>query len=243
MGSDQDEREYAYQLDENAYGHSRTRTAKWYDTERDRGAASTDSFDITVTPVTNAEFAEFIKDTGRSAPDVTEPLWNSYGLIHPYNRTRKHAWQNAQPPQGRGNHPVVLISYEDATAYAQWLSKKHNENWRLPTEAEWEKAVRGVDGRYFPWGNEFDSGKLNSHDTGPFDTTAVGERSSAGPYGLKDGAGQVFEWILTPNAQRAWVKGGSWDDKGCGVCRPAARHSRPKTLKHILIGFRLVRTK
>ena len=43
------------------------------------------------------------------------------------------------------------------------------------------------------------------------------------------------------NAKRAWVKGGSWDDKGCGVCRPAARHSRPIELKHILIGFRLVK--
>ena len=57
------------------------------------------------------------------------------------------------------------------------------------------------------------------------------------------GAGQVFEWIAKPvAAQRTWVKGGSWDDKGCGVCRPAARHSRPIGIKHILIGFRLVRS-
>jgi formylglycine-generating enzyme required for sulfatase activity len=58
-----------------------------------------------------------------------------------------------------------------------------------------------------------------------------------------DGAGQVFEW--TANAaggtpDRFIVKGGSWDDSGCGVCRPAARHARPAALKHILIGFRLV---
>lgn len=55
-------------------------------------------------------------------------------------------------------------------------------------------------------------------------------------------AGQVFEWTetLAGNRGRAVVKGGSWDDKGCGVCRAAARHSRPEGLKHILIGFRLV---
>ena len=54
-------------------------------------------------------------------------------------------------------------------------------------------------------------------------------------------AGQVFEWTETPAGKgRSIVKGGSWDDKGCGVCRPAAGHSRPDTIKHILIGFRLV---
>ena len=58
---------------------------------------------------------------------------------------------------------------------------------------------------------------------------------------MLDAAGQVFEWVAAEKDQkRAWVKGGSWDDKGCGVCRPSARHTRPKTLKHILIGFRVV---
>jgi len=58
-----------------------------------------------------------------------------------------------------------------------------------------------------------------------------------------DAAGQVFEWTATPASgnNRFIVKGGSWDDKGCGVCRPAARHSRPAFLKHILVGFRVVR--
>ena len=61
------------------------------------------------------------------------------------------------------------------------------------------------------------------------------------PFGLRDAAGQVFEWTRTGAGKgRHIVKGGSWDDKGCGICRPAARHSRPDTLKHILIGFRLV---
>ena len=58
---------------------------------------------------------------------------------------------------------------------------------------------------------------------------------------MLDAAGQVFEWTATPARRgRFIVKGGSWDDKGCGVCRPAARHSRPEDIRHILIGFRLV---
>jgi len=243
MGSTPDEREYAYQIDEAAYGHSRTRTGKWYDSEPDRKTVSTDAYEITITPVTNAQYAEFINATQHPAPDVSKGTWETYGLVHPYFRTRRHAWQRREPPTKRENHPVVMVSYEDANAYAKWLSETTNENWRLPTEAEWEKAVRGTDGRYFPWGNDFESANLNSHDAGPFDTTEVGTSSSTGPYGLKDGAGQVFEWIANPNTQatRSWVKGGSWDDSGCGVCRPAARHSRPKNLKHILVGFRLVK--
>ncbi len=242
MGSDQQEREYAYLIDEEAYGHSRTRTGKWYDSERDRITTTSDSYDITVTPITNAQYKLFIDATAHPAPNVDAITWKGYGLIHPFERTRRHAWNNNQPPSNRANHPVVLVSYEDANAYAAWLSTTRKEKWRLPTEAEWEKAIRGTNGTIFPWGNTFDSAKLNSHDAGPFDTVAVGKRSSPGPYGLLDGAGQVFEWVLTPNAKRAWVKGGSWDDSGCGVCRPAARHSRDKALRHILIGFRLVKT-
>ena len=113
----------------------------------------------------------------------------------------------------------------------------------MPDELEWEKAARGTDGRYFPWGNAFDASLLNSHDAGPFDTVPVGRYpSGASPYGLLDAAGQVFEWTETVGGTRRYiVKGGSWDDKGCGVCRPAARDSRPADIKHILIGFRLVR--
>jgi formylglycine-generating enzyme required for sulfatase activity len=138
---------------------------------------------------------------------------------------------------------VVLVSHADAVAYAQWLSRRTGRRWRLPNEAEWEKAARGSNGRRFPWGDEYLADRLNSHDNGPFDTLPVGTFSKgASPFGILDGAGQVFEWTGTfAGSGRAIVKGGSWDDKGCGVCRPAARHSRPVTLKHILIGFRLVR--
>ncbi len=241
-GSSASERETGYQLDEAAYGHSVTRQNGWYDRERPRGAKTLDGFAITVTAITNAQYAVFVAETGHRGPDVTPEVWQGYGLIHPYSRTRRHAWSGNSVPAGRSAHPVVLVSHADARAYAKWLSQKTGKAWRLPSELEWEKAARGTDGRIFPWGDTYDPSLLNSHDQGPFDTLPVGRfPEGRSPYGLLDAAGQVFEWTSSPgNPGRFLVKGGSWDDKGCGVCRPAARHARPEDLKHILIGFRLV---
>ena len=242
MGSDAAEREAGYQLDEAAYGNNKTRLGGWYETERPAGLAETGRFVITRTPITNRQYEAFIVATGHAAPDVDPETWAAYQLIHPYERTRRHAWRDGRPPGGRDDHPVVLVSYADALAYAAWLSEVTGQTWRLPTEAEWEKAARGTDGRRFPWGNFWNPEVLNSHDLGPFDTMPVGSfPKGASPFGLLDAAGQVFEWTSTSAGPgRRVVKGGSWDDKGCGVCRPAAHHGRPEGLKHILIGFRVV---
>ena len=242
-GSDRSEREAAYRLDAGAYGHDITRRDRWYEGEPLRQTLETPAFVITVTPITNTQYAPFVVATGWPAPDVDAKTWAGYGLIHPLERTRRHAWIDGRPPEGRADHPVVLVSHEDARAYAAWLSAETGERWRLPTETEWEKAARGIDGRRFPWGDSFDPSRLNSHDRGPFDTVVVGSYpAGVSPFGLLDAAGQVFEWTATPAGPgRFIVKGGSWDDRGCGVCRPAARHTRPAGLKHILIGFRLVR--
>ena len=241
-GSDQAEREYGYRLDEAAYGHSRTRERGWYDRERPRGTQTLERFLVTRTLITNAQYAAFVDATGHRAPDVDQETWKGYRLIHPYERTRRHAWAEGKPPPGRADHPVVMVSHDDAIAYAGWLRSRTGRPWRLPTELEWEKAARGPDGRIFPWGDSFDPALLNSHDSGPFDTLPVGSfPAGASPYGLLDAAGQVFEWTASPgNPGRFLVKGGSWDDSGCGICRPAARHGRPADIKHILVGFRLV---
>ena len=244
-GSTEEERERAYQLDEAAYGHSRTRERGWYDRERPLQTIETDAFSIMQTPVTNEDYAKFIAATGRDVPDVDSETWKGYGLVHPYDRTRRHAWIDGRPPEGREEHPVVLVSHDDAAAYAAWFSEFTGEAWRLPTEAEWEKAARGLDASTFPWGDDWDPEALNSHDLGPFDTEPVGSYlHGASPFDMLDAAGQVFEWTASSSGDgdaAFYVKGGSWDDKGCGVCRPAARHGRPADLKHILIGFRLVK--
>ncbi len=251
-GSDRREREAAYLLDEAAYGHNRTRTGRWYENEPARQTTELPAIEIARSPITNNQYAAFVAATGHRVPEVDPATWRGYGLIHPYQRTRRHAWTGGATPPGRGDHPVVLVSHGDARAYAGWLSEVSGRRWRLPSEAEWEKAARGPGGRRFPWGRAWDPGRLNSHDRGPFDTTPVGTYpAGTSPYGLLDAAGQIFEWTATPQVgtpaagetgagERFIVKGGSWDDSGCGVCRPAARHGRPAALKHILIGFRLV---
>ena len=247
-GSNRAEREAAYRLDEAAYGHRVTREQRWYENEPERASADTAEFAITRTPVTNAQYAAFVNATGHRLPDVDAATWATYGLTHPYSSTRRFAWHHAAdgltavPPAGRADHPVVLVSHADAEAYAAWLTRITGTPWRLPVESEWEKAARGSDGRRYPWGDAFDAQRLNSHDRGPFDTMPVGSfPAGASPHGALDMAGQVFEWTATPGgAGRHIVKGGSWDDKGCGVCRAAARHARPDSLKHILIGFRVI---
>ncbi len=241
-GSERAEREAAYRLDERAYGHGVTRKNKWYEGEV-RKTPTLPAFHITRSPITNAQYAAFVAATGHTAPDVDRKTWAGYRLIHAYGRTRRHAWVGGGAPEGRADHPVVMVSHRDARAFAAWLGRETGSQWRLPSEAEWEKAARGTDGRRFPWGEAYDPARLNSADRGPFDTVSVGRfPDGASPFGMLDAAGQVFEWTATPAGRdRFIVKGGSWDDKGCGVCRPAARHGRPAGIKHILIGFRLVR--
>ncbi len=242
-GSDAAEREAAYRLDEAGYGHSVTRERGWYDGERARGRLSLEGYFITRNLITNRQYSEFIEQTWRDAPQVEHEVWDDYGLIHPFARTLPYQWQDGAPPAGREAHPVVLVSHADALAYAGWLSEATGLSWTLPSELQWEKAARGTDGRRFPWGNDFEPERLNSHDAGPFGTLPVGSYTTGvSPYGVFDMAGQVFEWTFAETRPgRYLVKGGSWDDKGCGICRAAARHSRPAGLKHILIGFRLVR--
>ncbi len=130
------------------------------------------AFYIGKCPVTNADYQCFVQDTGYVSP------------AH---------WDGNKYPKGRGNYPVVHVSQHHAQDYAAWAEM------RLPTEAEWEKAARGTDGRTYPWGNEFDVDKCNSHENGIEDTVPVGQYSSHGdsPYGCADMVGNVVEWMST----------------------------------------------
>jgi formylglycine-generating enzyme required for sulfatase activity len=119
--------------------------------------------------VTNAEYEQFVKSTGHRSP------------FH---------WPHDEIPSGKENHPVVDVTWFDACKYARWAGM------RLPTEAEWEKAARGTDGRRFPWGDEFDQKKCNVEASNINGTTAVGENSPEGysPYGCTDMAGNAWQW-------------------------------------------------
>ena len=242
MGSLPDEREYGYRLDENLHNSSVARQHGWFEVETRRSLALP-TYRIDPTPVTNAAYFEFVQQTRHRHPFVTPEVWRSYRLIHAYDAVQRFLWHHGRPPRGREQHPVVLVSHADASAYCRWRGEREGRPVRLPTEAEWEKAARGTDGRYFPWGNAFLASYLNSYDRGPYDTLPVGQfPQGRSPYGVWDMAGQVFEWTSTPygsDPKRYTVKGGSWDDYP-GVTRAAARHGRPADIKHILIGFRCV---
>lgn len=106
-----------------------------------------------------------------------------------------------------------MVNWHDAVAYCDWLARKMREKGqngivRLPTEAEWEKAVRGTDGRIFPWGNEPDPERANYAETGIGTTSPVGcFRDGESPYSLLDMVGNEFEWTST-------IWGHGWDKPG-----------------------------
>ncbi|MFQ5471060.1 MAG: formylglycine-generating enzyme family protein [Gammaproteobacteria bacterium] len=241
MGSTAGEREYGYALDEQR-GSDASRYYHWFENEI-RRYMSVEKYYIDRYLVTNSQYQRFVLETGHMTPRVDLDTWKHYGFIHSFDETRRFQWHENGFPSERGHHPVVLVSAQDASSFCHWRGNKNSQTTRLPTEQEWEKAARGVQGNYFPWGNEFDAERLNSMDKGPYDTQEVGMYpNGVSPFGMHDAAGMVFEWTATAcpnNTSASVVKGGSWDDYP-GVTRPAARHCRDNKIKHILIGFRCV---
>jgi eukaryotic-like serine/threonine-protein kinase len=187
-----------------------------------------DSFRIDQTEVTMNQFSLFIKATKY----ITDA--EKYGLgrvfdpsINDFHRLNSVNWQQ---PQGKqislaqfGNYPVVQVSWNDASAYCSWAGR------RLPSEAEWEKAARGMEGFLFPWGNEQPNSQLvnyNQTNGGPLPVGSYPEGVS--PYGAMDMAGNVYEWVndrysadyynVMPNknpsgptsGEERVYKGGSW---------------------------------
>jgi formylglycine-generating enzyme required for sulfatase activity/tRNA A-37 threonylcarbamoyl transferase component Bud32 len=107
-------------------------------------------------------------------------------------------WNDGMIPAGKEDHPVAQVSWHDAHAFCDWLSKKGGISVRLPSEAEWEKAARGTDARSYPWGNQLPDEKRCNYKNNVKDTTQVGKYSPQGdsPYGCVDMAGNVYEWTV-----------------------------------------------
>ncbi len=201
-----------------------------FSSEMPRHVATTEAFFIGKTEVTNREYQEFVEETGHRPPDF---------------------WEGDSYPEGEGDHPVRQVSASDARAYAEW------RGGRLPTEAEWEKAARGVDGRRYPWGDRFREDyahHMRPEDEGP---TAVGSYSAwRSPYGCLDMIGNVMEWtssrflpypeneLEVPGADGSHLvrRGGSWRQEELAriPTRVASRYPAHPGEADMSTGFRIV---
>jgi len=132
--------------------------------ERPAHKAYLDEFCIGTCPVTNAEYAQFIAETGHPSPAVRGlPLMISGALEAEFRSLASgYFWTDGTPPEGREKHPVTLVTIDDAMAYCAWLASKTGESVRLPSEAEWEKAARGgLEGKLYPWGNTLETSRAH----------------------------------------------------------------------------------
>jgi sulfatase modifying factor 1 len=210
---------------------------QWLVEETPQREITLDSFYISRYEVTNKQYGNFLNDN----PDYERPgYWNDGNFNGP-------------------EQPVVGVSWFDAAAYCNWLSEKTKKKYRLPTEAEWEKAARGTDGRFFPWGNEEpDLNKANF--AGQLHGTVTVKKNIQGvsAFGLMNTAGNVSEWCADwydedyyqlandhnpggpAQGKRRVVRGGSWQDNTFSL-RCAARNSYPPDTKKESLGFRIVR--
>jgi formylglycine-generating enzyme required for sulfatase activity len=205
-----------------------------WDDEAPEHISSTKAFYIDLNEVTNSDYKKFVNSTQKDSP------------FH---------WPEGNIPKGKENHPVVYVSWFDATDYCTWAGK------RLPTEQEWEKAARGEDGIIYPWGNEWSLDKSNNpykHSTGTEPVGSYPEGRS--PYGIYDISGNVWEWVdsyYLPHpgnpvtraeygTDKRVLKGGSWFDclsYGCGLSAPTFNRSffTPE-VKNNSFGFRCAKS-
>jgi formylglycine-generating enzyme required for sulfatase activity len=216
--------------------------------------------------VTNAEFAQFIEDGGYDRAGY----WTAVGK----KRKESEGWKQPRLWEDEEwndpSRPVVGVSWYEAVAYCNWLTAKTGKQYRLPTEAEWEKAARGpatgpAPGRLWPWGNRWDPTLCNNRESGPGRTAPVGQYPGGdSPYGVGDMAGQVWEWCSTiwggPGEEPKFgypykyddrevlevedtriLRGGSWID-GAGACRCSHRFRYSPRYGDYNRGFRCARS-
>jgi formylglycine-generating enzyme required for sulfatase activity len=208
---------------------------EWIAKEVPQHRRRVEAFRIGVYLVTNLEYERFVRNVG--------------------NEHAPSSWRFGIYPHHLSNHPVWTVSPEDADAYAAWLSLRTGRHFRLPSEAEWEYAASGGDGRQFPWGEHFLGDHANTVESGPLVTTPVGTYPAGrSPFGLEDVAGNVEEYtsddyqpypggehmlddLARRNGSYRVTRGGSFTRYG-DLARCARRHGwYPRDL--YAVGFRL----
>ncbi len=226
--------------------------------ERPVHTVDLDAFYIGKYEVTNAQWRKFRDDPGYDDPK----FWPGN---RPMPKDQIPYWTDVKNHGGgtpdSDNYPVLGVNWDGATAYCNWLSAKTGKAYRLPTEAEWEKAARGTDQRRYPWGNDIDHTFANFVGAQTFDTgQIVGSYSKgASPYGAMDMAGNVMEWCqdwysrdyysVSPRknpkgpetgAYRV-MRGGTFFESPFELRSYARTAAWPSVQSHRMIGFRPVR--
>lgn len=213
---------------------------------------TTDAYWIGLTEVTNAQYGYFMNANGYANKDWwTEAgwAWRTENNISAPGYWNDSKWNGA-------NQPVVGISWYEATAYTTWLAAETGLAIRLPTEAEWEKAARGISGQTYPWGDTWPTAQLLNYKSNVGYTTDVGSYpSGASPYGALDMGGNVWEWTatqwvdnyenyieimysITEGDGLRTLRGGSWYFYIDAV-RTANRDKNNPSSRDIVKGFRL----
>ena len=214
-----------------------------------------DAFWIDQTEVTNAMFTKFIAETGYSTE--AEESGSSF-LVQLGATVEGIDWAHPSDPSSDlsniMDHPVVHVSWKDAQAYCTWANR------RLPTEAEWEMAARGIDGRTYPWGSKLPNNDLLNYNGAVGGSTEVDDYpAGASPYGVLDMAGNVWEWVADWYGEDYYStsrssnpsgpfssdykvrRGGSWVSSGVNV-RTVTRDPQTPTVTTNLVGFRCALT-
>ncbi|HWC97514.1 MAG TPA: formylglycine-generating enzyme family protein [Candidatus Sulfopaludibacter sp.] len=236
--------------------------------ERPVHAVELNAFYIGKFEITNGQFRQF-----RDDPDYANPKFWPDG--RPVPKDQSPYWNDARNhgggTPGSDDFPVLGVNWDAAVAYCRWLSAKTGKTYRLPTEAEWEKAARGTDQRRYPWGNDIDHSYANFVGAAAFDTgSRVGSydgskqgdlqtHKNASPYGAFDMAGNVMEWCqdwygrdyyaVSPRknpqgpATGAYrvLRGGTFFEETFDLRSAARSAAWPSFQAHRMVGFRAVR--
>jgi len=226
--------------------------------ERPAHVVDLDAYYISRFEITNREWKKF-----RDDPGYDDPKFWPNGRVVPRDQipywTQPNNHGGGTP--GSDDYPVLGVNWDAATAYCAWLSARTGKHYRLPTEAEWEKAARGTDARHYPFGPTIDRTRANYVGAQAFDTVMpVGSYAgSASPYGAFDMAGNVMEWCqdwydrdyyaVSPRknpkgpATGAYrvVRGGSFFVEAFDLRAASRSLAWPSFQAHRMIGFRPVR--
>lgn len=229
MGSNAD---YAFQICEKFRGGCKL---DWFMNEEPHHKVILDSFYMDKYEVTNSQYKACVEAGACLSPTS-------------FSATRSNYYDNSQ----YDNYPVIFIYWNYAKTYCEW------RGGNLPTEAQWEKAARGTDGRSYPWGEGIDCSKANYYSCKE-DTIKVGSyENGVSPYGIYDMAGNVWEWVadwysetyyqdspannpLGPDSgQSRILRGGMWMSNE-GTLRTSYRYNVAPTYTDNFVGFRCVR--